>query len=178
MSGTLASLVLLCAGCHGMAGEGRPAGGYPAIAGQPQPYLERQLEAYADGRRPDAVMAPLARRLSPGERSRVAAHFAALNAPSATAAGNERGRVLATIGDDELRVQACRNCHGPGGTGRAPFMPYLSGLQAEYLRRELLEFRSGARRTDPSGAMAFIAQRLTEQDIAAAAAHYGAGGEM
>jgi cytochrome c553 len=90
MSGTLASLVLLCAGCHGMAGEGRPAAGYPPIAGQTQPYLERQLEAYADGRRADAVMTPLARRLSPDERSRVAAHFAALSAPSATAAGKER----------------------------------------------------------------------------------------
>jgi cytochrome c553 len=52
-----------------MAGEGRPAGGYPAIAGQPQAYLERQLEAYADGRRADPVMAPLAKRLSREERA-------------------------------------------------------------------------------------------------------------
>lgn len=166
--------LLLCAGCHGMNGAGRPAGGYPAIAGQPQAYLERQLEAYADGRRPDAVMSPLAQRLTAEERVRLAAHFSAQNQPAARApAQAERGRILATTGDNELRVQACQNCHGPGGSGRAPYMPYLAGLHRDYLRAELLDFRSGARRTDPSGAMRIIAQHLTEQDIAALAAHYG-----
>lgn len=173
----IAAAVLVCAGCHGMGGEGRPAGGYPAIAGQPQAYLERQLEAYADGRRPDAVMSPLAQRLTKEQRAQLAAHFAAREPPAMNAAGSERGRILATVGDNELRVQACQNCHGPGGSARPPFMPYLAGLHGEYLRRELMDFRSGARRTDPSGAMAFIARRLTEQDIAALAAHYGAGGE-
>ena len=169
-----ATALLLCAGCHGMAGEGRPAGGYPAIAGQPQAYLERQLEAYVDGRRADPVMSPLAKRLSREERKQVAAHFSSLQSPAATpTAGSARGRLLATVGDNELRVQACENCHGPGGTARAPFMPYLAGLHREYLRRELLAFRSGARRTDPSGQMSFIAQHLTEEDIAALAAHYG-----
>jgi cytochrome c553 len=51
-------------------------------------------------------------------------------------------------------------------------MPYLAGLHREYLRAELLDFRSGARRTDPSGQMDFIARHLTEEDIAALAAHY------
>lgn len=156
-----------------MAGEGRPAGGYPAIAGQPHAYLERQLEAYADGRRADPVMSPLAKRLSREERAQVASHFSSLKSPSAAPTGSERGRLLATVGDNDLRVQACQNCHGPGGTARAPFMPYLAGLHREYLRRELLDFRTGARRTDPSGQMSFIAQRLTEEDIAALAAHYG-----
>ena len=166
--------LLLCAGCHGMNGEGRPAGGYPAIAGQPQAYLERQLEAYADGRRPDAVMSPLAQRLTAEERTHLAAHFSALNPPAAKVPSQAgRGRILAITGDNELRVQACQNCHGPGGSGRAPYMPYLAGLHRDYLRAELLDFRSGARRTDPSGAMSVIAQHLTEQDIAALAAHYG-----
>lgn len=172
MSG-LAAALLICAGCHGMAGEGRPPGGYPVIAGQPRAYLERQLEAYADGRRPDPVMSPLAQRLSREERAHIASHFSSLQSPSATATGNGRGHVLATVGDNELRVQACQNCHGPGGTASAPFMPYLAGLHREYLRRELLDFRSGARRTDPSGQMSFIAQHLTEEDISALAAHYG-----
>jgi cytochrome c553 len=171
--------LLLCAGCHGMNGAGRPAGGYPAIAGQPQAYLERQLEAYADGRRPDAVMSPLAQRLTAEERTRLAAHFSAQNQPAARAAAQAgRGRILATSGDNELRVQACQNCHGPGGSGRAPYMPYLAGLHRGYLRAELLDFRSGARRTDPSGAMSIIAQHLTEQDIAALAAHYGGDAQV
>jgi len=68
----IAAALLLCAGCHGMSGEGRAAGGYPAIAGQPQAYLERQLAAYADGRRDDRVMAPLAQRLAPDGRAELA----------------------------------------------------------------------------------------------------------
>jgi len=167
--------LLLCAGCHGMNGEGRAAGGYPPIAGQPQAYLERQLAAYADGRREDRVMAPLAKRLAPEERAQLASHFASQQVPSMKEASSrsDRGRILATLGDNELRVQACQNCHGPGGSARPPYTPYLAGLDREYLRGELLAFRSGARRTDPSGQMNFIAQHLTEQDIAALAAHYG-----
>jgi cytochrome c553 len=169
----IAAALLLCAGCHGMGGEGRAAGGYPPIAGQPEAYLLRQLEAYADGRRADAVMGPLSKRLSAEERGRLAAHFAALQSPpSGRPSASERGRVLATLGDDALRVQACQNCHGTGGTARPPFMPYLAGLDHAYLRAELLDFRNGTRRTDPSGQMTFIAQRLADEDIAALAAHY------
>ena len=69
-------IVLLCAGCHGMAGEGRPEAGYPRLRGQPSAYLERQLEAYADGRRPNAIMTPIAQRLTAQERAALAAHFA------------------------------------------------------------------------------------------------------
>jgi cytochrome c553 len=169
--------VLLCAGCHGMSGEGRAAAGYPRLAGQPQAYLQRQLEAYADGRRADAVMAPLAKRLGSQERVRLAAHYAALVAPVEKTAGpvpppSERGRILATVGDNTLRVQACENCHGPGGTGQPPFTPYLAGLHREYLHAELLDWRNDTRRTDPSGHMNLIAKQLSEQDIAALAAHY------
>jgi cytochrome c553 len=49
--GRVLEIVLLCAGCDGMAGEGRPEAGYPGLRGQPPGYLERQLEAYACGDR-------------------------------------------------------------------------------------------------------------------------------
>ncbi|HLS86748.1 MAG TPA: c-type cytochrome [Burkholderiales bacterium] len=173
-------IVLLCAGCHGMAGEGRPEARYPHIAGQPERYLERQLEAFADGRRTSIVMGPLAKRLSAGERKAVAAHFAsqALGIPPGNKAVDDRktasprGRILAQVGDNGLRVQACGNCHGPRGTGRPPAAPYLAGLDAGYLRQELLAWRRGERRSDPSGAMGVIARHLTEADIEAVAAHY------
>jgi cytochrome c553 len=60
-----------------MSGEGRPEAGYPRLAGQPERYLVRQLEAYADGRRRSVVMEPLARALSAEERRRLAAEFSA-----------------------------------------------------------------------------------------------------
>ena len=66
------------------------------------------------------------------------------------------------MGDNDLRVQACENCHGPDGTGQPPFGPYLAGLHARYLEAEMQAFRSGTRRTDPSGQMEIIARQLTE----------------
>jgi len=172
----LLEAVLLCAGCHGMSGEGRPESGYPRIAGQPPAYLERQLEAYADGRRQSMVMGPLAKRLTKEERVSVAAHFSSQLGSSIKkqnqASGSERGSTLARVGDNDLRVQACQNCHGPEGTGQPPSGPYLAGLDRAYLRRELMAWRDGSRSTDPSGAMGTIARHLTEADIDAVAAHY------
>ena len=155
-----------------MGGEGRPEGGYPRLAGQPQAYLERQLEAYADGRRADLVMAPLAKRLAKEERAALAAHFSRQKKEPVPLPASGRGRVLATVGDNDLRVQACESCHGPGGSGRAPFMPYLAGLHREYLRAEMLDWKRGTRRSDPSGQMEVIARQLSDADIEALAGHY------
>lgn len=168
---------LLCAGCHGIAGEGRAEAGYPRIAGQLQPYLERQLEAYADGRRKSIVMSPLAERLTPGERASLAAHFAQQGGKPGEAdakgkADTTRGMQLATLGDNSTRVQACQNCHGPRGSGMPPYGAYLAGLDAGYLKSELMAWRNGQRNTDPSGAMAVIAKHLTGEDIEAVAAYY------
>lgn len=161
-----------------MAGEGRPEAGYPRLAGQPEAYLERQLEAYADGRRRSAVMAPLARSLSAEERRRLAETFSA-KTPAAIpgappASGSARGEMLALIGDAKLRVQACQNCHGPLGAGQPPYGPALAGQAADYLRAELRAWRSGARATDPSGQMPGIARALSAQDVAEVAAYYAA----
>lgn len=42
-----------CAACHGLRGEGREVGLIPRIAVQHQPYLVRQMQDAADGRRPN-----------------------------------------------------------------------------------------------------------------------------
>jgi cytochrome c553 len=171
----LLEIALLCAGCHGMAGEGRAEVGYPRIHGQPRAYLERQLDAYADGRRQSIVMAPLAKRLGADERAALAAHFANIDLPveaSAIPIASERGQALATVGDNRLRVQACQNCHGPEGMGQPPFGAALAGLDAAYLEAQLRAWREEVRKTDPSNAMTTIARNLPQDDMAAVAAYY------
>ncbi len=157
-----------------MSGEGRADAGYPRLAGQPESYLVRQLESYADGRRRSAVMEPLARSLTAEERQRLAAEFSARTAPAVetTQSYSARGEVLAVRGDHTLRIQACQNCHGPLGRGQAPYGPALAGLSPQYLRAEMAAWRSGARRTDPSGQMQAIAQRLPETDVVEVASYY------
>ena len=168
--------VRTCAGCHGAQGEGNATNGTPRIAAQPQAYLERQLAAYADGRRDNDVMTPIARQLAPEQRTAVSAYYSELRAragkPAPSAVASARGRALATRGDQGLNVQGCQNCHGPGGIGFGNVNPYLAGLDRRYLETALGEWRSGSRKTDPSRQMNQIAKNLSDEDIKALAAYY------
>src|SRR5688572_1010933 len=126
----------LCVQCHGPRGEGIPSASFPRIAGQPQQYLAKQLDDYANGSRRNSVMEPIAKALAPKDRQALAAYYSALAAPAARAerlaARSERGEILAAVGDSARRIQACNNCHGPAGLGRGPSIPYLAGLDAGY----------------------------------------------
>jgi cytochrome c553 len=174
----LPPVVQTCVPCHGSEGEGKPEAGFPRIAGQSAQYLAKQLESYADGSRLDPTMEPIARGLSPELRTTVAFHYAQLDAPGAarpsgfTASWAERGRVLATIGDLERGVQACVNCHGPGGIGQPPATPYLAGLDDGYLRASLNAWREGRRKNDAGQQMATVAKALSPEDVAAVARYY------
>jgi cytochrome c553 len=169
-----------CTGCHGERGEGNAQTGFPRLAGQPQEYLKRQLDAYADGSRDNPIMTPIAKAMTPEQRDTAAAHFAALDGGAAKTAATQnggtgaRGRTIASVGDSALQIQGCNNCHGPGGTGEPPVNPYLAGQTAKYLQAALEAWKSGARATDPSGQMQAIGKRLSAQDIAAVAQHYAA----
>ena len=66
-------------------------------------------------------------------------------------------------------VQTCRVCHGIDGVGTNPMIPNIGGQSAEYLSKQLQDFRAG-RREDPQ--MTIIARDLTDEDIKALAAWY------
>jgi cytochrome c553 len=172
--------VTACVACHGAQGEGNPAGGFPRLAGQPAFYLERQMNAFADGRRDNPVMSPIAKAMNAQQRRDTSAWYATLNpkpagaAAKADAVRHKRAVTLSTLGDDSKQVQACINCHGPNGAGEAPSYPYLAGQNATYLTAAMAEWKSGARKTDASGQMPVIAARLSDQDVAALSAYYAA----
>lgn len=167
-----------CATCHGARGEGNAAMGTPRIASQPQEYLLRQLDAYGNGSRPNAVMTPIAKALDANARQLAAAYYAGMTAPPSMApaseADTERGRSLATMGDGERRIQACINCHGPEGSGLPPVTPYLAGQHNVYLVTSLKTWKDGTRKTDPTGQMPAIASHLSETDMQAVARYFAA----
>lgn len=76
-AGIKASGVPACAGCHGAAGRGIPAQ-YPRLAGQHPDLQMGWLKAYASGARPNAVMGPIASRLSDNDMKAVIEYIAAL----------------------------------------------------------------------------------------------------
>jgi cytochrome c553 len=174
----MSPVVQTCVPCHGTRGEGKPAAGFPRIAGQSRHYIQRQLDSYADGSRRDPVMEPIAKGLPSALRAEAAAYFAQADAPVISGATlftqswEERGRLLANEGNLARRVQACANCHGPGGVGQPPALPYLAGIDDGYLRATLNAWQEGRRRNDAGQQMAAVAKALSREDIAAVARYY------
>ena len=66
-----------CAGCHGAGGHGIPAQ-YPRLAGQHPDLNLGWLKAYASGARPNAVMGPIASRLSENDMKAVTEYISGL----------------------------------------------------------------------------------------------------
>jgi cytochrome c553 len=171
--------VTACSACHGAKGEGNPAANFPLLAGQPQAYLAHQIAAYAGATRANEVMAPIAKAMTPQQALDASAWYASLDPPAAgkpaakpAAARMQRGMTLATKGDETKQVQACANCHGPGGAGEAPTYPALAGQHPGYFSAAMAAWKTGARNTDPSGQMPAIAKKLNEGDVAALAAYF------
>jgi cytochrome c553 len=51
----------------------------------------------------------------------------------------------------ELHLQLCAACHGPGGNSVIPDNPKLAGLDADYVMRQLSDFKSGKRKNPVMG---------------------------
>jgi len=70
----------------------------------------------------------------------------------------------------KAKAGSCAGCHGPDGNGGAdPAWPKLAGQDADYLVKQMKDFKSGARK-DPI--MAGMAAPLSSQDIQDIAAYY------
>lgn len=61
-------------------------------------------------------------------------------------------------------AQACTSCHGAEGRSNNPLWPNLAGQKADYLLKQLHDFRAG-RRKDP--VMGPMSQTIDEKDLAA-----------
>lgn len=149
-----------CVFCHGFNGNAR-AQTYPRLAGQPEEYLKKQLQAFVSGERSDPTMTPLSLSMSTRELEGLAAHFArAQPLPNTTFHGDParvaRGEALA-------KTINCASCHGQQLEGKDIY-PRLAGQGYGYLQDQLTRFKSGARR-DASGAMPSVVAALSSQDI-------------
>lgn len=175
---TATGLAASCLACHGAHGEGVLASGVPAIAGLPALYIENQLADYASGVRNNSVMSPVAKGLSETDRKSLAQYFDGLEKikPSHKTAYKKtvlftRGEILAAKGDAKMQLQACSNCHGPGGTINASLIPALAGQSGSYIKTQLLAWKSGERKNSPNQ-MLPVAQRLDEKSIEALSEYF------
>jgi len=165
-----------CAQCHAFNGVSDGSGAFPRIAGQSVYYLAAQLHDFASGVRANAIMSPIAKLLSPDDiadvssyYSRVEAPFPPLKAPDPALV--KQGETIATQGDAARGIQSCNRCHGPGGVGESPAIPYLEGQYAHYTAFTLQMWQQGYRKSS-ADAMEVMAKKLNGQETAAIAAYY------
>lgn len=155
----------VCAGCHGNQGNSQNQG-YPSLAGQPDAYLANQLRNFAEGRRENPNMAPLAQTLSEAEVKLVSEYYARQPAAAnlnfeSDAASREKGRQL-------VSDRGCAACHGGNLMGRGIF-PRLAGQGYDYLLAQLDAFAAGTR-SEPTGAMKNFAVAMSADERKAIAA--------
>jgi cytochrome c553 len=169
---------LPCAVCHGAQGEGQPGAGFPRLDGLNSVYIRQQLDDFADGKRANDIMRPIASALSPDERQAVATFYSGQSAAKAAeptkadAATISRGAALAAHGDWSKGLPGCNQCHGPDGEGVAGTFPKLAGQNAKYIAKQLKDWQLGKRANDPLHLMTTVSAKLDDGEIAAVAAYY------
>ena len=143
----------MCAGCHGVQGEGNPALNAPQIAGLQDWYVTAQLEHFKTGIRGGnpadtygAQMIGLAAALPDSQTIRnLSAYINSLPATQTkqTLSGNLKN-------GKELYDHNCSVCHGDNGRGVwSVHAPKLAGMDDWYLARQLRHFRDKVRGAHP-----------------------------
>ena len=147
---TAPALFAPCVACHGARGEGNPALGAPAIAGQSAAYIRRQLENFRVGVR-GTHKADLY-----GAQMRAANVVMLRNDKDVAALAQHVASMPKTVVKPAAKFDArngnnlyqgkCGACHGLRAEGNESLSaPRLTGLDAAYLERQLRNFREGVR---------------------------------
>jgi cytochrome c553 len=162
----------LCQGCHGENGISLDEMA-PNLAGQYAHYIAKELRNFQTGARTHQIMSALAATINDAELIDISSYFANQKKMKGNGSGdNPVGKKLFLKGDPARKIPACENCHGVNGKGLAPNIstfPVIGGQHKEYLRAQLINWRSGERSNSPNGMMNKFAGPLTDDEIEALA---------
>lgn len=148
-----------CAPCHGPNGNSTDPR-YPILAGQTVKYAYLQLKDYKEGRRLDPDMTPVTANLSKEDMLALAVHFAEQKPisirfkPDAERAARGKYRADVTL---------CTSCHQGQYQGQNE-SPRVAGQHPQYLKKQMLDFKSRAR-TNDAATMTSLAATLSDEDI-------------
>ena len=166
--------VAVCGACHGPDGNSM-APNFPKLAGQGERYLTKQLHDIKSGKRTVLEMTGLLTNLSDQDLADIAAYFSSQKG-SVGAADEKlvaRGQDLFRGGKVDQGMPACTGCHSPNGAGNAAAgFPHLGGQHAQYVTKQLTDFREGNRTNDgDTMVMRSIAAKLSNKDIEAVSSY-------
>ncbi|MBZ9784018.1 cytochrome c4 [Pseudomonas sp. REP124] len=166
----------VCGACHGPDGNSM-APNFPKLAGQGERYLTKQLHDIKSGKRTVLEMTGLLTNLSDQDLADLAAYFASQKGSVGAADPKivARGEALFRGGDLAKGMPACTGCHSPNGAGNAAAgFPHLGGQHAQYVAKQLTDFRKeeGGRNNDgDTKPMQSIAKKMSDEDIAAVSSY-------
>ena len=146
------ALTTACAACHGADGNSM-APTFPKLAGLGEKYLLKQLEDIKSGARTVPEMTGQLTNLGTADLENIAAYYASKEMGLAGSKDDkellELGAKIYRAGNKDVGVPACIACHSPTGAGNAPAgFPKLGGQHADYIAKQLRDFRAGAEYTD------------------------------
>ncbi len=176
--GALEAKMEYCQDCHGPSGQGyRGFYPIPRLAGQQTEYIENQLRAFVEHRRPNNIMANVAHVMSPAMIAALAANFRSFNPAPLGGAPKKQvaaGKKIFEDGVPDANVAACAACHGPDAMGKGQ-VPRLAGQLYPYLIKALTnwgrERGQAPAHPDTSFIMAPVAHSLTRPEVEAVAAY-------
>ncbi len=158
-----------CVSCHGAKSLGKAAMGAPALAGQQEAYLLKQLLRYQKGTLAKGpagataqMMAGFVTALDEATLRQLAAYYAKLPGPTAKPAKASQAAAL--------YLQNCGSCHGREAEGnQAMAAPSLRRLSKTFLSNQMARYRSpGLLDQDPQGAsMSLAVKPLSEAKLKA-----------
>lgn len=142
---------------------------FPKLSGQPKGYIEKQLKDFIAGDRNNdgGQMVSIVTELAPKDIPIVAAWYASQVPPEPvdTDEDTSTGKVAFL----ELR---CVDCHDTKQVDANS--PRLSAQHADYLGKQMREFRDGFRTNDPGGLMQSAMEGITDAEIAAISTYLAA----
>lgn len=153
-----------CAMCHGVDGNSHMAK-FPKLAGQPYDYLAKQLRDFKMKRRQNdgGMMSGITEAKSMPELLEAARYFSGLQAPEPSVNSAKVLKITKNLfehGDPTRGIPGCGQCHGVD-----PAIPRLQAQHADYLQKQLSDFRNSRRMNDNNGVMQKIAKALTTKEI-------------
>lgn len=164
----------VCGACHGPDGNSM-APNFPKLAGQGERYLTKQLQDIKSGKRQVLEMTGLLTNLNDQDLADMSAYFASQKGSVGAADPKvvARGEELFRGGKLEQGMPACTGCHSPDGSGNAAAgFPHLGGQHAQYVAKQLTDFREGNRTNDgDTQVMRSIAAKLSNKDIEAVSSY-------
>ncbi|MBT8767411.1 cytochrome c [Pseudomonas boanensis] len=164
----------VCGACHGPDGNS-VAPNFPKLAGQGERYLLKQLNDIKAGNRQVLEMTGLLNNMSDQDLADIAAYFSSQKGSVGAADPKlvARGEALFRGGKLDQGMPACTGCHSPDGSGNAAAgFPHLGGQHAQYVAKQLTDFREGNRTNDGDAQMMrAVAAKLSNKDIEAVSSY-------